>query len=235
MKRFILAASLMLLAATADAQRIIGPDTAQVDQELRLGVDGLAAPSFSDGIDAVANWVNGLKVRADAPPTAEAYLEPDVALNFGKQAVKLRILFSANKPGVYVIALTDGKELLTKRIVVGGTNPQPPPTPVTTGRRQIILVRETQDNTPQMNITELSFRSGTQAEYLKSKGHFLVILSDDRPPPPKLQAVFDKTKAVKLPALAILDADSLAELFVGSIEPDIKPDALLDLIKKHGG
>ena len=248
----ILSGLVLLVASIAAGQSpsIVGPSTAAVDQEIRLLVEGLKTPPLDGGLIPLLEWGRKIPVVVDAPDGAKATATSAMELGFGAQPILFRIYFSGSKPGVYVLGLADTNQgtLTLRRVTVGPVVPIPDPTPTpppgppmpAAGKRIALLVREASDVTPKMNLTELALRDGPAAEYLKSEGHSLLILSDDRGLPSSASKAtkdaWEKVKHQKLPALAIIDAEGQSgELFVGSIDPDATPETILDIIKEHGG
>lgn len=58
--------------------------------------------------------------------------------------------------------------------------PVPPtPIPVVVDKLDVLIVRETEDTTPELARAITSLRSGPSAEYLAGKGHRLQVLDDD--------------------------------------------------------
>lgn len=139
----------------AQELRIGGKSLAAVGEELRLPVEGLQSPDIAGGLKPVIDWANKLQVRVDAPEGAEAYIEPDIALGLGQNAVRIRLLFSADKGGTYVIVFLDGNsvKLTTKRITVGpvvpppdpppGPGPGPSPAPIPFSGLRVLILEET--------------------------------------------------------------------------------------------
>lgn len=71
--------------------------------------------------------------------------------------------------------------LIALWILLGGKlpwNPLVPPAPEV-GTRNVLIVRETEDTTPEQARLATALRTGAHAEYLKTKGHTLRILDDD--------------------------------------------------------
>ena len=138
MRRFpAFAIAWLLLVASVAAQQpkplITGPATAAVGQEIRLSVEGLPSPDLStpEGLKPVIVWASKIAISVDAPVGAEPIVESDISLNLGAGGVKLRLAFSADKPGTYVVILLDGNsvQVATRRITVGPVVPQPDPPP----------------------------------------------------------------------------------------------------------
>ena len=167
-------------------------------------------------------------------------LQPQV-LGVGHWIVQgvLAVLFL----GAGLAKLTQARERLQAMPQMAPVVPQPdphvPPTPVVSGRRVIFLVREAKEVTPQFNRTELDLTSGESWKVLTQKKHDLLILSDDRGIPSNYpaiaQAAFQKAKGLSLPSIAILDPASWAELYVGPVDKNAKPEDIMSLIQKYGG
>lgn len=253
MTRFTTFLAALLMAVPLFAQdpkpvpKIEGPALAAVGQEIRLSVTGLTTPPLSEGIGKLQEWSTKVSLMVDSPDGGEAIADTDLSLGLGAQSVRFRVFFTPSKGGIYFLVLHDANadQVVTKRITVGpvevppGPNPPMPPAPVTAGRRVVFIVRESKEVTPQFNLTELDLSSGESWKYLTQKKHDLLILSDDRGVPrsypPIAQAAFQKAKGLAMPSIAIIDADSWAELYVGALDKNAKPSDILDIIKKHGG
>lgn len=108
--------------------------------------------------------------------------------------------------------------------------PGPTPPPVTVGKRAVVILRETDDNTPAIGLLTTQLRTGEAAAYLKSKGHTLDILDDDNPAPivTKLVAL-----GVAEPALFILDAATGAVVHQQPLPASAAE--VLAVLKAHGG
>ena len=110
----------------------------------------------------------------------------------------------------------------------------------TGGPRIVLLVREASEVTPQLANTETLLRDGPAADYLASKKHKLLILSDDMPLPDKapasVKAGFEKAKQA-IPAVAVCVASDSDKgvLGVEKIAPTATADDILAVVKKHGG
>ena len=108
------------------------------------------------------------------------------------------------------------------------------------GPRIVLLVRETSEVTPQLANAETLLRDGPAADYLASKKHRLLILSDDMPLPDKAPASvvagFAKAKA-SMPSVAVCVASDSEKGVMGveKIQPTATADDILAVVKKHGG
>lgn len=128
---FVVAAAVAIVSShPAAGQSIVGPATASIDQEVRLVVEGLDTPS----LDKAADWAKKVHLHVSAPDDAKWVADPELTLALGSGGLRLRIYFSADKPGVYVIVLLDNNGVSRPafhRLIVGGqpVPPTPGPTP----------------------------------------------------------------------------------------------------------
>lgn len=108
------------------------------------------------------------------------------------------------------------------------------------GPRIILFVHEASDDEPALANAETLLRDGPAAEYLASKKHRLLILSDDMPLPDKAPASvvegFAKAKA-SMPAVAVCVASDgeRGVLGVEKIAPTATADDILAIVRKYGG
>jgi len=96
----------------------------------------------------------------------------------------------------------------------------------TPGARHVLIVRDTLNDSPAMNSQFLLLRSGAHEAYLKSKGHTLDILDDQKP-----EMIPDSFKPYAMPEVLVIDPPSklLARKHFTTAEDTI------DLLKKNGG
>lgn len=123
----------------------------------------------------------------------------------------------------------------------GPTPPTPPPTPtppVVEGKRTVVIVHESADQTPAQSRLFNTLRNGTAASYIVSKGHTLLILDDDsvdqlnRP----YKIVTDLvTLGDPLPLVGILDSNTGALLHHRPLTPAANAEGILAVLKEHGG
>lgn len=122
-----------------------------------------------------------------------------------------------------------------------GSKPTPPvppgPTPpVVEGKRRVVILHETSDNTPELSQLFVKLRRQDVEQYLQSKGHRLDILDDDQvthegTPDPLVVRLNGLGQA--LPALFILDLTS-GEVIHKQALP-ATPEAVMEVLKTHGG
>ena len=124
------AAVALVSSHPAAAQTIKGPDTAAVNQEVRLVVEDLKTPELAKA----SEWAQKLKLDVSSPTGAQWLADPELTIGLGSGGLKVRVYFSADKPGVYVLVLLDGNSggLALHRITVGGPAPVVPPVNPTT-------------------------------------------------------------------------------------------------------
>lgn len=113
--------------------------------------------------------------------------------------------------------------------------PPPPPQPVD-GPRQLVIVRETADSTPDLSRLIVSLRSGSAADYLASKSHKLSVLDDDAidsmgKPLPAMVEWRKIYEPIGLPCLIISDGTKL----LASVKLPGTAAEILELLKSHGG
>lgn len=111
--------------------------------------------------------------------------------------------------------------------------PTPPPP---SGKRDVVILYESEDQTPSRAILFTSLRASQQGQYLKDKGHRLIIIDDDTVGPNgQLAEVVAKYKSlgVPLPALFVLDSATGAVLVKQPL-PDTAGE-VVELVKQHGG
>lgn len=113
----------------------------------------------------------------------------------------------------------------------GGGVPFVPSTP---GVRNIVVLREAADTTPDLARLTTALRAGEPAKYLKEKGHKLLILDDDsldeNGQPPKLLTTLLALNP-PLPSLFVLNGDAV--LHQGPLPASA--DEVLNIIKRNGG
>jgi hypothetical protein len=140
----LLAASVLSAQDTTQI-KIGGPSLAAVGQEIRLPVAGLVSPDTTDkeGLKPVVAWANKITGIVDSPQDALAAVDREFALSL-LGGVKVYLTFVADKPGLYVIVLSDNNtgRLTTKRINVGGVvvDPTPKPPPVVDPNKKVTAV-----------------------------------------------------------------------------------------------
>lgn len=120
-----------------------------------------------------------------------------------------------------------------------GPRPPPPDPEVKPGARQVLLIRETAAGTPALARLVVALRVGVHAEWLKSRGHSLLILDDDAvgpdgQPTPALAKWRPHYAGLKLPAVVIADPAGNM-LHAAPLLDNAAVDVVIEAIKKTGG
>lgn len=105
------------------------------------------------------------------------------------------------------------------------------------GPRQILIVHESLDRTPEVAAIFTALRAGEPAKYIADNGHTLAILDDDTGNPDGAPAeILAKHKAAidlaGLPCVLIIDP---AGKVLGSSKLPESADGVIELLKRHGG
>lgn len=139
------------------------------------------------------------------------------------------ILAYPPRSGICVLTITDPVPPPTPPV------PPTPPTPVTEGKRTIVILGETEEQTPELFQMYVSLRNNPIAEYLQSRGHRLWILDDDHQDAQSYVTLLNRNKAAAgLPVeVVIVDAETPKLLYKGNCPPTAQ--GVLDLIKANGG
>ncbi len=101
------------------------------------------------------------------------------------------------------------------------------------GVRQVVIVHEAQEQTPEFSRMAVALRVGKPAEYLKSKGHTLLILDDDaiaadgKPSP-----LLDPFRPLNPPELIVVKPPA-SVLYRGKL-PDTADEVIAE-VQRHGG
>ena len=187
-------------------------------------------------------------VVAVAPP--EAWIPTDAS---GKriECVALESLASTLTDGSYLLTgVPKAGEPFQSRTVVVSTAGVVPPKPVpvvppkpdvvvpeTTGEREVVIVRESADQSAELARSLTALRVGSNAEYLKAKGHDLIVLDDDATladgsPDPYVQGLMKLRGSVGLPCVFLVDkaANKLID-----VKPFTNDAAAMEALKASGG
>jgi hypothetical protein len=117
--------------------------------------------------------------------------------------------------------------------------PVPPPVPVS-GKRSIVLIRETADDTPAVGRMIVGLRSGSCAAYMTSKGHTLDMLDiDSVGPDGKPAALIEQFRpeivGMTLPVLVVADYATLKLISKQTLPPTATAADVVEAVKKAGG
>lgn len=119
-----------------------------------------------------------------------------------------------------------------------GTGPQPPPVPPPTpsGKRHVVIVRESADVLPEFQRMAIALRSGEPAKYFRDKGHSLTVVDDDQIArqlsSPLREIVTESMSGAALPMLLILDSSNNV-VHKGNVPTTAQ--AVIERLKEHGG
>lgn len=116
--------------------------------------------------------------------------------------------------------------------------PDPPPTPVVEGQRIVVLIRESEDDTPSMAQLIQNLRIGQHADYLESKGHELLILDPDHQDQNgQPLALVQQLKPINSnwPALFILEKSDGRPLHNETLSADATASDVMETIRENGG
>jgi len=155
-----------------------------------------------------------------------------------KDAVEVSMASGAQSPllGELVvlhqkIATEFPSSVVKATVVVGepGPNPPPgPPPPTPSGRRQIVIVRESAEATPSQSRVIVALRDGPTAKSLRDRGHKLFVVDKDQSP-----EWMSIVTGIALPALVITDESGKQVLSKGQMPlsvPEIE-----QTVKSTGG
>lgn len=162
---------------------------------------------------------------------------------------KKRCVFASGQPGEYLFILATAKgdavAIAEHKVRVGqpGPTPIPPgpgPTPVVEGKRAVLIVYESADQTPEVSSLLVALRKPPAATYLQSKGHTLSILDDDAvdqdgKPAAAVEAWRPQFAGLTLPALLIVDPASKSLVHKQSLPASATADNVIEILKQHGG
>lgn len=118
-----------------------------------------------------------------------------------------------------------------------GPNP-PPPDVVVEGRRNVVIIHESEDDSALFAQMMIGLRAGANASYLASKGHTLLILDDEAAdqngqPNETVAALLPLNST--LPALFILDAGDGRPLHNETLSASATAADVMGILREHGG
>jgi hypothetical protein len=105
------------------------------------------------------------------------------------------------------------------------------------GKLSVVIVRESEQDSPALGQLFVGLRTGAPAQWLREKGHALVIIDDDTTdadgrPIPLVQTF--KSLGITMPCLFILDSTNQVILKT-TLPADVTPDGVLEMIRSAGG
>lgn len=196
------------------------------------------------GVTPTLQWkIGGQPADAKNCRVASNGLSAVMTLPPGKHTVTVRGAWGVVEGGQVAITFVD----LEGVIEVIGAQPPPvppgpappvPPTPVVEGKRTVVILRESGDQTPAQGALFIGLRNGTAAQYIATKGHELKILDDEQ-----LDAAGQRPKVIAdilatntpMPCIAIYDTGTGKLLHTQTLPPTVTPDGVVELIRQQGG
>lgn len=241
------------LEPIADAPRIVMADRFDLGEKITARVEGTALPTAT----AFYRWTLPEGVSEEVGDGGRALF---LWAREGKYTIRLAITYTIQvltpdpadqTKGVPTTLVLPPYEF-AHTFSVGAApapptpppGPTPPPTPTPTpppaveGRRTVVLLHESQDDSAAFARMAVQLRTGEQADYLKAKGHTLLILDDDSTDQlgnrPKL--VVDLLAVTpQLPALFVLDSATGAVLHSRPLTDAANAAGVLAVLKEYGG
>lgn len=206
----------------------------EVGHLLKLTLEGL--PESADPVFWTYSEVIPDRDERDGGKWVGLSFPPDVA---GKAyLIQAAVNAEAGKPPLVAM----------RWIVVSGHGPQPPPvvvvppgpkpTPVVppvveTGKRSIVIVRESADDKPWFSRLAINLRDGTAAKYLADNGHSLTILDDEQLTDG--DGWKSQVSGMTLPVAFYIDTATNTVVFKESIKADTTADNVIETLKRNGG
>lgn len=190
------------------------------------------------------------KPSPEPSPVVKSQPEAFITTKDGKRIVckPLEDIAATLEDGKYeVLGIPKAGDPFVRRVVIVGSEgitpvvppapPEPVPTPTVKGPREIVILRERDDDSADLARELNALRVGQHAEYLAANKHDLYILDDDtnRPdntPDPYVQALLGMRGGVALPCVFVIDKSANKIL-------DVKPFATaagcIEALKAKGG
>lgn len=157
------------------------------------------------------------------------------------------------KPGqakieAVLVSVTDGQlgalEWLEATFEVAGAVPPPtpvpptpvPPTPVPptpSGKRQVVIIRESADDTAAFKRLTVSLQDGAELRWLKDRGHPAPLIFDDDDLPASLKAKLNQLPA--LPAVCVIDTGNGMVLTAETLAAAATAADVTALVQRTGG
>lgn len=120
-----------------------------------------------------------------------------------------------------------------------GPGPDPKP-PVTEGKRSVVIIRESSNDTPALARLMTGLTDGAGADYLKSKGHSFAVLDpdevDENGQPSALVKSWQKHYAgMTMPVVFIIDSATNSIIVKQAMPDTMTWNDVLTLLKSNGG
>lgn len=110
-----------------------------------------------------------------------------------------------------------------------------PPEPVTSGKRQLVILYESEENDPETGALYVKLRSGATAKYFKDNGHPSPQILDDDLSGKWTDMLRSEASLLDLPAMFILDPKTNAILFKSAIANGTTAENIVERIRETGG
>lgn len=191
------------------------------------------------------------------PPELDAFREFTTDPN----VVKLRVIgYSAGTFPITAVATkcVDGKAKLSPfklcLVHVGGVppvppprpeppvppEPEPPPNPQPAGARNLLIIRESANDTPLQSLMFNGLQAGKQSIELRAKGHACFVLDDDAKGPdgqssPLVESWRPHFTGMAFPVLIIADKATGKIVHKQSLDAGASADDVMAILKLHGG
>ena len=213
---------------------------------------------------SVGAWIIIAPLEAPDGGQPKWRLDPglqDVRLDllFGPEVVKLQKgrVVTAASAGVYKVEAWNAKadvpsDIATCIVIVGTPIPPTPvpptpvpipptpvpPNPTPAGLRTVLILRESADTTPELARVITSLRAGQQSQYIKSKGHSLLVLQiddvgSDGKPLPVAESWKREVAGLTMPVLIIIDQTT--KQIVAKFPLPKTADGVIETLKSNGG
>lgn len=238
MRRILLAAALVALACPCWAQSVTLP--AEIKGEVGQFVEIVATTD-----DATIKWHS---------VDAGLNLFPQRLLKDTKIAVVTALV-----PGRYRIIAVSAKgdvpsDFAFCTVVIGNPGPapppkpeppvppepEPPPNPQPAGSRNLLIIRESADDTPLQSLMFNGLQAGKQSIELKSKGHACFVLDDDAKGPDGQPSTLVESwrpyfTGMAFPVLIVTDKATGKVVHKQSLDAKASADDVLAILKANGG
>lgn len=260
-RRVILVALSLICSPCCGQIAITGPATSSVGAPIELEVTGLPPIDFAKPLAESLEWVDDLKIVANAPVGCTCDLKSDLRLDFLSKSWRLVVSTTPSAAGVLVVAAdwngTD-PSLSLHRITVGGitpvpvppgptpdpTPPVPPQPPVPSDGFRVMILEETADRASLKPSQLAAMHSPAVRAYLDSRAKLpngergWRIWDDDYT---DAQLADENVEIVAIYKRAQIDRKSTPWIYVanngiGESVP-LPPDeaSLMALLRKYGG
>ncbi len=231
----------LLLVVQAGSQTPVvvpTPDPVTVNVKLEGPTEVPAGSGFPVFVtapsDAVVRWKNDLPIGAQPPTELTDNSGRTVLCFFGSVTGTYRFTMSAQIPSPGLDPFAEVEHVVVVGVPAPPVPPEPdpaPPTPPTPnpGKRKLVIVRESAQQSPELARVITALRAGAEAKYLKEHGHLLSVYDDD-----ELSADWQALiSGVTLPA--VFYVDPVTNVLLDKSPVPAKASAVIDTLKANGG